>query len=450
MARKLFLICLAALLFSATVALSASTKVGNGDEGKDLEGAELVTSGKLINTRDQALTLLRKLNVKGIAGLGKLESEILYSKIYLTQGNVKHQNKNISFEINKSGQVYARTFPEHYAATRFFPVALELSDQQLIALHIHEGLHRSLPSDIKTNEDIVTEITLSITSPDATFDQVSASMNQFQEDKIQTSQASVTTSVEEHFKKPSSLSYELRLFNGSHLFSGETLSVIQSIKSEFYPFGSVNHPFGMGIEMSLVKKSGQTLMGPLGLSLRYKAWTIREFEILLAANAALNMLSADELKQSPFGRDVITFGIEAKKTSGFVYLDNFIGLTLPSQTTQTIGSIDYHHQFKETFQANIHGGITFLDHLKLGAFVELYLASGMKVSGGAFQGFDTGRYRIVTWGPEVSWRTSDFFVNTKLKMLLNSTPGVNLDYLGDVLNTGVAEGSFSASAGLYF
>ena len=53
-----------------------------------------------------------------------------------------------------------------------FPAATNLDDKQLITLHIHEALHRSLPDDIREDEKIVGEIAQAITSPEASKDQI--------------------------------------------------------------------------------------------------------------------------------------------------------------------------------------------------------------------------------------------------------------------------------------
>jgi len=72
------------------------------------------------------------------------------------------------FHVNLMGKVYARTFPEPHAATRFFPAAAKLDSEQLQALHIHEALHRALPDSVREDEAVVSEITLAPSATAAT------------------------------------------------------------------------------------------------------------------------------------------------------------------------------------------------------------------------------------------------------------------------------------------
>jgi hypothetical protein len=134
------------LIFLLTYLVFAGpTKVGNGDDGSDLEGFDLVTSGRLVESRLKAVELLKKLNIHGVPQLGALIPEVKNTKLYLTKRNINaNRLKELgAFHSGEQKYVYARTFARPYAATRFFPAALKLDDSQLIALHIHEGLHRA-------------------------------------------------------------------------------------------------------------------------------------------------------------------------------------------------------------------------------------------------------------------------------------------------------------------
>ena len=50
-------------------------------------------------------------------------------------------------------------------------------------------------------------------------------------------------------------------------------------------------------------------MGPFGISARLKVWGQRDFDFGVWSTASLNVLSNEELKKSPFGRDIYTLGI---------------------------------------------------------------------------------------------------------------------------------------------
>jgi hypothetical protein len=57
----------------SAIAHAGPTRVGNGDDGRDLEsieGTEPVTSGVLAETRAEAVALLRSLNIGSVEGLG--------------------------------------------------------------------------------------------------------------------------------------------------------------------------------------------------------------------------------------------------------------------------------------------------------------------------------------------------------------------------------------------
>ncbi|MDD0853537.1 hypothetical protein HBN50_10530 [Halobacteriovorax sp. GB3] len=150
------------------------TKVGNGDDGSDLSGFVEVKEGVLLETRELALELLKSLNTRGLPLLGHLIDELAHTRIYLTRSNLETARLEElgAFHANSKKLIYARTFPRAYAATRFFPISLSLKKEQLIALHIHEALHRSLPKEIRENEQIVSEITIELTDPKANHDQL--------------------------------------------------------------------------------------------------------------------------------------------------------------------------------------------------------------------------------------------------------------------------------------
>ncbi len=161
----------------ASVADAGPTRVGNGDDGSDLESGKKVTSGILIETRADAIARIAKLNAQNVPGLGRLLVEIEKSEIFYVAHDVKPTAESGSDGIERNSTVvFARTFPEPVAPTRFFAAALTLEREQLIALHIHEALHRALPPDLRENETAVSQLTLSLSAPDSTHDRVQATM----------------------------------------------------------------------------------------------------------------------------------------------------------------------------------------------------------------------------------------------------------------------------------
>lgn len=161
-------------LIAAASGQASVTKVGNGDDGADLETLTQITSGPILEARKRAIETVKQLNANGIPGMGLLIPELEHSNLFMATKDVHPTGEpQGSLEISADkGFVYARTFAEPYAATRFFPIAATLTADQLVALHIHEALHRSLPPDIRTDENKVMHLTMAMTSPGASYDRV--------------------------------------------------------------------------------------------------------------------------------------------------------------------------------------------------------------------------------------------------------------------------------------
>lgn len=414
-------------------------KVGNGDEGGDLEGAEEVTEGPLVQSRDLAVEKLRKLNIVGIPGLGKLLPEVERANLYLAQQDVVGDQSGPS---SPEGLIYARTIPEEHSPTRFFPIALKLSRDQQSALHIHEGLHRSLPLLVRENERVVTQLTLVLTSPETSHDSVAllaSDLIPLHADRL---------SEEEHIKQPSNVGYVFRQFLSGDATSTYPIDRMHVIHSDLYPFGGKDAPFGFGIEASMVSRPGVTETGPLGLSAKSRVWSARGFDVGIFGALSLNVLSAEELKNSPFGRDVFTLGISMKKNLNRFYVENLISYTFEGKSNRTLGKIDYQYSYGGVWNAKIRSGAR-LGRIDVGGFAELNLAEYFRVNGGAFS-TDLGRYRILALGPEVAYSEEEFTVGLGGRFLIDSTRGANFDYLGDLMGPGVAQGGIQLSASYLF
>lgn len=461
----------AALVAHSQLAFPAPTRVGNGDDGTDLEGAVEITSGPIVDARAKALELVRSLNAAGVSGLGLLEPEIEKSALHLASrdANASLAEDHGAFHSDLAGKVFARTFARPHAATRFFPAALALSQRQLVALHVHEALHRSLSPEIRENESAVAAITLAITSPGATHDglaetagrlipaetrAVAMAAGQEPESLATATAASAGAAIEatipetSRVHQPSFVGYSYRQFQDPSRPATFPVSSMHSIQSFLYPFGSARAPLGIGIEASLIGRPDATQMGPLSLSARLRLWTYRGFDIGGWGVASLNTLSSEELKNSPLGRDVTTLGLSMRKDLKHAYVENFLSLSFPGEATARVGSIDYTHGFGQVWNVSAHAGAA-LSKLKLGAYAEIALADYYRVNGGAFA-FDSGRYRILSAGPELSWLDRDFSVTLAGRFLLDSTRDASFDYLGNIMGQGVSQGNVSATVGLYF
>jgi hypothetical protein len=450
-------------------AASVPVKVGNGDDGADLEGAVKVSDGPLVQARAKAAALLEKLDTAGVSGLGLLQPEVSRSDIYLAKKDVQARTAEDqgSFHANMRGLVYARTFAEPHAATRFFPAAVKLDEDQLIALHVHEALHRALPPSVREDESIVAAITLAITAPDSTRDQIRRTVAQYvpEEDRrsaqyaaapVQGGAAAVTEvsayPIPEtaRVKNPSTFGYTYRRFREQNTEpgTGSPVQAIHSFHTFMYPFGNDSHPFGMGIEASMVSTAERTEPGPLSLSARLRLWSGRGFDVGAWGVASLNTLSADELKSSPLGRDVSTIGLSMRKDLSLAYCENFASVTLGSSTKEKLGLQEYTHDFGNIVNVSSHVGAS-LARLRAGVFGEVFLADYHRVHGGEYS-LDTGRNRIFSGGPEVTWSEPNFAATVSGRFILNSTRNVSFDELGNIMGQGTGQGSLAATLSVFF
>jgi hypothetical protein len=446
--------------------------VGNGDDGSDLEGGEKIESGPIFDARAKAVKLLKKLNTEGVAGLGTLIPEVETAPLYLSDRDVQARvaEDQGSFHSDMRGLVFARTFAEPHSASRFFPIAEELNENQLVALHIHEGLHRALPADIREDESAVAAITLAITSPGANFDRIRQTASKYVQEKApepnpdanssdtanRSAAAVPESSLRESFPMPSGASIRqpsligysyTSFFNSKHEISVPIQSM-HSVQTFLYPFGSNQVPLGFGIEGSFLQTKQGSEMGPLGLSARIRLWSSRGFDVGGWANASLNTLSNDELKNSLFGRDLYSVGLSARRDLAFGYVEGLVGFSSSSEVKQTIGLSDYTYKFGSMISTEIRAGAQF-EHYRLGGFTELLLSDSFKVESEAYN-YDSGRYRILSVGPEAGWVDKNFSMMLHGRYILNATQGANYEYLGDILGRGTSQGSLSVTASYFF
>lgn len=449
------------LSFGLSHQASASTTiVGNGDVGNDLEGARELSDGKIFAARKAALEQLKNLNTPGILGLGNLMAELKSSELFMAQKDVMAElpSDQGSFHSNMGGNVFARTEAESLASTRFFPIAESLDEKQLIALHIHEALHRALHASIREDESIVAQITLALTSPNSNFDFVQRKMEKIYRDahiKAPDTALAIATSTqaepEGRYKEPSRVSYEFREFLGSKQTSFDSAQRMHLIESKMYAFGSDNHPLGLSMELSAVQIDEEYLFGPLGIGAQMKAWSSRKFDVDFWAKISLQMLSNEELKKSPLGRDIFQTGVLFSKSTDHMFFENRWGLILGGNARQQIGSVTYEYQYGTVVNTGLAVGGQ-LGGMRLGAFIDLYLGDKFGITSVENESFNEqfGRYRIVSAGPEVSFRMKNLEAFAKANFLLNQSDEADFNYVGDLLGPGVAGGHWSAGLSFYF
>ncbi len=471
------------IVFIATIEITHAgpTRVGNGDDGGDLESAMTVKSGILVETRDEAVQLLKKLNVNGVEGLGRLIPETEKSEILLVGRNVDlaktdaspeersdamEEAKAIGAVNDKSQPVYARTFPEAHAATRFFPAALLLDRKQLVALHIHEALHRSLPENIRENEKAVSRITLALTSGDSSFDRVketvgreiaAAAPKRNSRGGLAGSDGGQSSTRYDDpdpvVERPNVLEYGYRsFFLPDPEKSLSPVSSLHSLKSFMYPFGR-SAALGVGIELTFVMLPERSYLGPVGLSGRLKLATWRKSDVDLIAALHLNTLSDGEIKNTPIGRDTGTIGIAVRRDEKFFRVENQIYVTTGSEAKQNLGGIEYTHKYGAIFGARVAGvgkvPLTATSSLEWGGRGEVLLANPHEVRGGAFEK-SSSRLRVVSIGPEVGYVTGDLRFSLSGRFIVDSTEGVSLDQIGDLMGHGVGQGSFGGAVSWQF
>ncbi len=460
--------------------VAGPTRVGNGDDGGDLEGAQKVTSGILVETQREAVQLLRSLQVQGIEGLGTLIPETEKADIFLAQQEpsptalTATESQSDLEEVAQSigarePYVYARTFREPHASTRFFPKALLLDRKSLIALHVHEALHRALSEELSGNERAVGRITLALTSEGATRDRVQevirketeqsrAAKLAFERDMIRadatSSLATVVSDSRPQIESPSLLGYSYKSFVlADKQVALSPMRSLHVLRSFLYPFGQGAEAVGVGVEFSYLQAEQEAYLGPIGLSGRMKVLTWRGFDVDGVAALRMHSVGSQELKDSPLGRDVFEVGINIKRDHPRYFVENKIAILSQSEASQTIGAIRYSYDYGSIFNAGIGAAARIplfgQSLLEVGASADVLLAENSSFKGGSFV-HDTGRMRVVTLGPEVAWLAGPVRASVRGRYIIDSTKGATLDQLGDLLGHGVGQGGIETGLSLRF
>jgi hypothetical protein len=441
---------------------ATTTKVGNGNDGTDLKHYQEVKEGPIFIAKFKAIELLKERNVSNIKALGALTSSLRNSKMYLAKTTLDQKQLDKIGASHKGHHIYARTFPNPQAATRFFPKSLELDEDELIALHIHEALHRSLPKHLRENEAIVDEITESITAPDTTRDEIeeivlsllkdnpAPTLNQIdgkqrqsprKYSQVEFNRYDQTVVDRSRLNNPSEFNLEYRLLSGGSKKSFGKRSPFESltyINTHLYPFGEGLEAFGIGVGMSFIDTDDQNYMGPLNLSARMLFFTAQGFDFEGYAEASLNTLSSEEFTNSYIGRDVFTAGISIQKDMGDFYIQNNLSYTAPSTSEEKVGGIDIDYEFGQIYAIQFKAGREYKG-FRLGGFADLMLMENTKITQSNFEQ-DTGRLRYFSVGPELSYRWNKLEARLFGRFKVNSTNDVNFDELGNILGVGVGNG----------
>jgi hypothetical protein len=427
------------------------TKVGNGDNGNDLEGFTRLTSGPIVEARDKAAERLKSMNVKSIRGLGQLLPEVEKTDLYITKKDITdHELHRLgAFEVDRKGNIYARTFARPHAATRFFPIAKTLGEDQLVALHIHEALHRTLPPHIREDERAVSDITLAIVSPDASLDQIEAKMLAYLP-KPADSYSTASWSPQYKYLEGDQINrnffdYEASAFSNDSDSALEDLSFTHKLSSRLYPFGGSMEGTGLGLSLSWININEKNEMGPLAVSLQHHLHTITRFKVFGFLEHSIAG-SSEELSFSAFSRDVTRLGIRmySFKNKNFNLINTF-RYTLPSKAKDKTLNNTVDYSYGPQYNANIKlRGI--YKSFGLGGFVDYAIATEREVTQGSFSTTED-RASVVSLGLEAGYFGENYSVFVSTKKLMNSSD-INYDRFGDVDSVGAGDSNLQLGVSL--
>ncbi len=440
------------LTLMSTAAFASTTKVGNGDDGTDLEGAEPITKGIIFETREKAIANLKALNIHGIAGLGLLIPELEHNQLLMTKSDVNPMSSEGYWESSDDRKtVYARTFAEPHAPTRFFPAALKLNRDQLIALHTHEALHRALPADIRENEEKVAILTMAITSPSATFDrvnQIAMSVTQLPEGRV-TAATTTATSVQTSVELPPAHKSQVKLehTSASEYFREAPVSNIEKVSFAFSPVDTIalwKKPVEPritteGILLYDSEEAGYHI-GPLTLNAKAPAMISPGFSIGPMVQFSLKSIEHDS-KYYQMERDVYTVGGIVETESLRSYQRTALTYTLPGTYQPQIYYDSQGHVYNQdklpvgaVWSMIYHGGAK-VRRFTLGGIAELHHSTGLAYS---------DAFTVIRGGPELKFSYRRLTVGASGIIMLNRGYSTLTD-LGDLAGHGTGKHSANLS-----
>jgi hypothetical protein len=403
------------IIFSTSI-FAGPTKVGNGDDGSDLEGFEQITSGKILKARSEAVALLKRLNIAGIAHLGSLIPEVENTKLYMTKRDISARKLDElgAFHSGEQKFVYARTFARPYAATRFFPAAINLDQSQLIALHIHEGLHRSLPEEFREDEKVVSSITLSIVTPMASHDQVRA---------ISKKNIDYYTG---RFKKQYRDYYGMvGLDLTAHYTQEESnkfysnLGIVGIFKNRIYPFEGKYQGIGLGLDITTLGKTGTPgEVATIGLYTSYDLYTFNGFDITLHALWNRDSGNSEFASNSYMARDSFRAAISFEKRKGNLSVKHYIESVLGKEFDKDYNLGTVHHEFGSRFQISSEW-YKNVNKWSYGGKGRLFLFGSSKHKT-ATEVYSAHRSTVLSAGPIVKWSGDKYTFKFKMNFILDS------------------------------
>ncbi len=382
------LFCLFALSISQVFA--GPTIVGNGDDGSDLENFKPLKSKKILSAHSEAVTILKRLNVQGVSHLGNLIPELENTKMYMVDSNISAERMQElgAFHSGANKLVYARTIARPYASTRFFPAAEKLDANQLIALHIHEALHRALPEAFREDEKIVSEITLAIVSPLSSHDQVKEVTNK----KIDNYTGQYKGRFKDHTSF-ASISYKgIVGVNKTGTFSPQTNSY--QLSNRIYPFDNQWSLLGLGIDLNYAKNDRRTTLGTLGLFLSIDLFTLRGFDISFFSKWNRALSDSQEFTNYMISRDSFDTGVTFKKKKGSLISENLISYTWQRKDKRSLNSQSY--EFDLGSITNLKSQLLYQKENKyFGGYIDLNLIGATDIKTQP----KTGRSSVLAAGP---------------------------------------------------
>lgn len=439
-----FLLGLTTLL--NTHALQAGPyKVGNGDVGADLSGFEQVHVGILIKTQEKAAKLLKKLNVSQLPSLELLTPEVQKSDLYLIKSELSPERlKELGQWDDKSGHhVYARTLARPHAATRFFRQALDLNEDQLIALHIHEGLHRSLPRLVREDEKIVTKLTQLITAPAQTFDTLKRELPKVHSIfDVYTDPADLAAAQNFH---PSYL-----LFGMSSYSSPEEAQTNRVLPiSRRYQFETVIYPFedfnklsniGLGFQTSIIELNddASNFFGPFSLTVQGKLWRLGRFDVSGFVRGTFNTFSEEKIEQSLEGRDYFTLGLNFNKKKNKYYFNHGIELLTKSE----VKTSNRRYEIGNIAKFWLRAGKQLNRHFKIGGRGEIIYLDSFGVRDLGLE-INKGGAQFLALGPEVNYQNKDYSLQLIGKYLLDTQQDDEYNYINDLFDNGQGQWKWS-------
>lgn len=467
--RILFAPCALALLTSQAGATDSVTKVGNGDDGTDLEALTPIQSGPIFESRARAVEALKKLNVVGVPGFGLLLPEVERTDLMMAaQDSRPVGEQSGSLEISEDQRlVYARTFAEPYAATRFFPAAQKLTQDQLVALHIHEALHRALPADIRGNEDTVMHLTMAMTSPGASFDRVRKVAGLYikspEAQDVTTARRVATAALsakrEDVVIPPRSrtwLGYEFDSFSYEKLsMSGSGMQHGLSVSTSLAGFKAIGpiavEPVFRARIKTLVNSEAKSHIGASSYELQGRV----PFEDRVFAGPLLRFTARalDDSGSASRDRDIFTIGGFYRSENESTYIDSSLTLSLAGGVENGSEKTEY----GAIYSLAAHSGLK-LGRFRAGGIGELHLSDGKETKTrnywnyGSFSEASTGKqapFRLLVLGPELGFVTERFQVKAYGKWIMNETLA-SLNDLGDPMDRGSDRGGFGSSLSMSF